>query len=277
MPFDLGAFAKGMEPGFMGYMQIAMKKIDMEEKRAIAAGEMNFKIFTDENLPVKMRKQAYQDWGKSNKDWNTGIQAPAFPDEYWENKKLTPFFKKGLAVLKNKDYSRQQKIEILRGLEAEAIDAMGTDVKIFKPLIKQIETGMERKGVSGLFTDPQKQAAAMAGVGYKDIVKKPKTPTPSMYELQDVGDGKIQKMKWNPKTRQHDIPFGKPYKKKAEAKVGWQRKTKTYVDNGKLWKQDYDYNPKTREQKNVGKPYLSRDLGSALEQWLLSNDPKGLF
>ena len=69
--------------------------------------------------------------------------------------------------------------------------------------------------------------------------------------------------------------------KKADAEKPsterWQRKTKTYVDNGKLYKQDYDYNPITREEKSAGKPYLSRDLGSALEQWLLGNDPKKIF
>ena len=64
---------------------------------------------------------------------------------------------------------------------------------------------------------------------------------------------------------------------RAPTEKGWQRKTKTYIDNGKLYKQDYDYNPKTREEKSAGKPYLSRDLGSALEQWLLGNDPKKIF
>jgi len=47
---------------------------------------------------------------------------------------------------------------------------------------------------------------------YKSQQEKPeKTPTPSMYEDVPVGKGdKVQKMKWNPETKAHDIPFGPP-------------------------------------------------------------------
>ena len=60
-------------------------------------------------------------------------------------------------------------------------------------------------------------------------------------------------------------------------RASWQRKTRTYSDDGKQYKQDYDYNPKTREEKVVGKPYETKDVGSAIMQWLNTNDPKELF
>ena len=103
-----------------------------------------------------------------------------------------------------------------------------------------------------------------------------KTPTPSMYSDKELPDGMIQKMKWNPKTQKHDIPYGKPYKKSKTA-TGWQRKTRTYIDDGKQYKQDYDYNPKTREEKLVGEPYETKDVGSAIMQWLNKTDPEDLF
>lgn len=156
-PSPIGAFAEGIAGGMKGgmenYVQLAIAGIDREQRKAIAAGEMSYKIFSDENLPLEVRKKAYEAWRQGNKDYNTGIKAPDFPDEYWTNKKLTPFFKKGQAILKNKEYTLQQKMEYLRGLEVEAIDSFGAGAsKVFEPLKEQV--GQEQ--VSGLFKPTQK-------------------------------------------------------------------------------------------------------------------------
>jgi hypothetical protein len=39
---------------------------------------------------------------------------------------------------------------------------------------------------------------------------KQKTPAIPLYEMMEVGNGKTQKMKWNAKTKKHDIPLGEP-------------------------------------------------------------------
>lgn len=116
------------------------ERIDQQQKQDQAAGEMSFKVFSDENLPAKIRTQAYQTWQRVNKDWNTGIQAPEITDEDWGSKKLTPFFKRGQAILKNKDFSYPEKIEFLRELEVEAIDSVGTKASsVLKPLRENIQ------------------------------------------------------------------------------------------------------------------------------------------
>jgi len=65
--------------------------------------------------------------------------------------------------------------------------------------------------------------------------------------------------------------------RRQKVSIGWQRKTRTFTDNGQTMKQDYDYNSKTREEKLVGKPYQSRDVGSAVERWLNKSDPNKIF
>ena len=154
-PSSWGAFAEGIAGGIKGgsenYFAGVLKKIDRDEKRAIAQGEMSYKIFTDTNLPVEVRKRAYKAWQTGNKDWDTGIQAPDFPDEYWKNDKLTSYFKKGQAILKNKEYSIQEKMEFLQGIEREAMDALGTTATdVLKPLKAEAAYGysQELKGLT---------------------------------------------------------------------------------------------------------------------------------
>lgn len=233
-----GAFAEGVAGGISrgmeNYVTLAIKKIDLDQKKAAASAEMSFKIFTDENLPVEVRKRAYRTWQEVNKGWRTGIQAPDFPDEYWHNKKLTPYFKKGQAILKNKDYSPQEKMGFLRELEVEVIDALDVDTaKGLRPLQEQVREraftrGMgalapgevaspEVRGLLGLSEKGREVLAARARA------REPKKPAVSMYEEKAVGDGMKQKFRWNPRTRQHDIAFGKPYKAEAPLTIAVQR------------------------------------------------------
>lgn len=173
-PSSFGAFAEGIASGISGgmenYANLAIAKIDKDEKRAMAAGQMSYKIFTDENLPLEVRKRAYKAWQQSNKDWQTGIQAPDFPDEYWENKKLTPFFKRGQNILKNKDYSLKEKMGYLRGLEVEAMDAIGVDAsKALGPLQEQVRTQAFAKGTGMLTEEVTPEARALLTMHPKGI------------------------------------------------------------------------------------------------------------
>jgi len=46
---------------------------------------------------------------------------------------------------------------------------------------------------------------------------------------------------------------------KTDTGTSWQRKTRTFVEEGKIYRQDYDYNPKTKEEEPFGTPYLFKE------------------
>jgi len=212
----------------------ALAEIDKQEKKALRFGQESFKLFADENLPLNVRKQAYKDWGKVNKEWQTGVSAPDIPDEYWTNKKITPFFKRGQKIVDNKDYDTQDKLRYLKELELEALDSFGgKDKGDVKSAFGPLESSIKQQAVSGMMgkggpltqglsqTYGQQTTGAISG-----LVGEVGMP------LKDAA--------------------GLFSKESGRGKDSWQRKTRTIEKDGKVYAQDYDFNPRTREESIVG-------------------------
>ena len=238
--------AKGVSGGMENYAQLAVAEINKEEKRALFEMDMSVKLFSNKDLPLAIRKKAWKVWQKGNKDWNTGLQVPDISDEMWEGKSLDPFLKQLKEAMKNTDLNDAQRLETLREIETDVMAVLGIDdAKVVGPFKEQVKEQAFAKGIIGL------------GAG-KTIPE-------------------VSALLTTTKEGRGVMAAGMKAKADAKTKTSWQRKTRTYVDDGKLYKQDYDYNPKTRTEIKRGEPYLARDLGSALEQWLTGNDPKKIF
>lgn len=234
----MGAFASGIaggiESGMANYIKGMNEKIDKQEKQDMFKMNQAFKFFTDENLPVAIRKQAYKVWQDLNKNWNTGLTPPDFSDEYWSDKKLTPFFKKGLGIMKNDDYTDKEKATFLRELDIEIADSLGLSPK---ERLENIQTNIKGEQTAGAFSPRAGQpsplmtgftgaygkeaaggigAATQAGVPMHEaaaMFPKKKTvapPTTPMFTDKQLESGAVQKMQYNPQTREYDKPFGKP-------------------------------------------------------------------
>jgi hypothetical protein len=223
-PSPFGAFAEGIAGGITGgmenYVKLAMAKIDQQQKEALARSKSNQDLFSNTNLPLSIRKKAWKEWAQTNKDWQTGIDAPELPDEMWEDKRLTNYFKKAIKIRDNKNYSISDQIKFTRALIAEAGSELGKNAAdSLKPVLKGMQTESFALGTGALgkgkLTPEIRQQLAASESGQKVLIGRakevhPKAPTPAMYETKSVGKGMSQKFKWNPETQKHDIAYGKP-------------------------------------------------------------------
>ena len=224
-PSGLGGLAEGVaggvQSGMQNYIQLVLGKIDKQQQADVRGAEYNYKLFSDPNQATVIRKKAWKAWQKTQKDWNTGIESPDFPDDMFNNKEFNKFAKKGLKIISNKDYSLQEQMDFLTALHAEAIGTIGAGKETgIEPLIKGVETKAFTKGIGGVgqekMTLETRGLLAMTSKGRGVLTEHakpaplPKQPAISMYVNKNIGQGKSQKFQWNPKTRTHDIPFGKP-------------------------------------------------------------------
>ena len=228
-PSPWGGFMEGLAGGIRGgtaaYIEKQMLEIDQKQQASQARAKANQDMFSSKDLPLKIRKQAWKNWLKENADWNTGISAPDFPDEMWEDKRLNEYFKRAIKIRDNKDYSIEDQIKFTKELMGEAVSILGQSVgAALEPVLSGMETEAFKVGVSGLgqgqltprnigLLSGSKTGRGMLSEQVKPV--KPKTPAIPLYETMEVGNGKTQKMKWNPETKRHDIPYGKPVQGKA--------------------------------------------------------------
>ena len=230
-PSPFGALAEGIASGAQGgmqnYVQLVLKKIDKQQQADILGASYDYKLFADTNLPTAIRKKAWKSWQKRNKNWNTKIDSPDFPDDIFNNKEFNEFAKKGLKIISNKDYSLQEQMDFLTALHAEAIGTIGAGKETgVEPLIKGVETKAFAKGMGGVgqgkMTPETMGLLAMTPKGKGVLTEHakpaplPKQPAISMYVDKNISQGKAQKFQWNPKTRSHDIPFGEPTESKVK-------------------------------------------------------------
>lgn len=229
-PSGLGGLAEGIaggiQSGVQNYTQLVLNKIDKQQQADILGATYDYKLFSDTNLPVTIRKKAWKSWQKRNKDWNTKIESPDFPDDIWNNKEFNIFAKKGLKIITNKDFSLQEQMDFLTALHAEAVGTIGAGRETgVEPLIKSVETKAFAKGIGGVgkgkMTPETRGLLAMTPKGRGVLTEhaKPappvKQPAVSMYQTKDVGEGQTQKFRWNPATKKHDIPYGQVVKPKV--------------------------------------------------------------
>lgn len=229
-PNPFGAFAEGIaggvEKGVSNYVKMAMMKVDQQQRKDEIGAQYDYKLFSDTNLPLEIRKRAYESFQKRNKDWNTGISAPDLPNDMWDKPDFNKVLKKGLAIISSKEYSLQEKREFLGALHAEASITLGKGAgEALQPMIRGVEsqafakgTGMLAKGgmtpeTRGLLAMTPKGQDIMAERAKPIKPPKPVAPTTPMYKKQHIGGGMVQEYKWNAKTQAHDIPHGKPVKK----------------------------------------------------------------
>lgn len=217
--------AKGVEGGTQAYIQKQMLEIDKKQQASQLRAKANQDMFSNKDLPLKVRKQAWKNWLKENADWNTGIKAPDFPDEMWEDKRLNEYFKRAIKIRDNKDYGLEDQIKFTKELMAEATSVLGQSAgAALNPVLGGMESEAFKVGVSGLgkgqltpktigLLGESKAGRGMLAEQVKPV--KPKTPAIPLYETMEIGNGKTQKMKWNPETRKHDIPYGKPVQGKT--------------------------------------------------------------
>jgi len=298
-PSPWGAFAEGVAGGISGGMQNyavgAMRAFDVKqkksEKRLATAFELAgmYKGDAQNDIVKNQILPAMEELG-----YYTNEEIKGFGDSFDAN---TPTGKTLLdgAIKTFKSYTKGNisGTDALEGLNVLISGYQGELTKeqegSLKSMREGIKSGEEQKSFTtgmGLVEtgQPLSQEALSAfsktaegreyATARRTRRETSKTPTPSGYEEMSVGEGKVQKMKYNPQTKKHDIPYGKPYVKKAPS--GWQRKTRSFTKNGKAYKQDYDYNPKTRESVDAGGAYEYKDIGSALMDFFnkdSSNDP----
>lgn len=231
--------ASGVSGGTKAYYEGQARRKEQQaemQKQIVAKAERvakrAYEIATDNNAPKEVRKQAWATWSKVNKEQNTGIQGPEIPDEMWDDSKLQGYLKRGWAILNNKKYNLQTQIDMMKELEREAQLVLGSGTaEHFTSMHKELETKGFTKGIVGL-AETGKPTAETAGFLAKSVegrkalaktVKAPATvkpPSIPMYVTQNIEGGKEQRMQWNPKTKDHDIPYGEP--KKATTKVTYR-------------------------------------------------------
>lgn len=147
-------------------------------------------------------------------------------------------------------------------------------------LLKDKDGTMFQKATFGATMQSMKDVAEVVELNKLKLIKegqpKPSLTFEQQLELKRMGPEKVTKptLVKGPEGTWIEKRLGE---RVAPTKPGWQRKTRSFIDNGQMMKQDYDYNPKTRKEVKAGKPYKARDLGGALMQWLQGNDPKGIF
>ena len=251
---DWGAFAGGMAPGVSRaanmYIQQKMAKIDQEQKVAVMQYQWHSKLYSDKSQPKALRKQSWQKCQQISKSWNMNLNTDDISDEMWDEPKLQSYFDRGQKIMGNKDYSLPTIIESLQGLQAEARSVFGEagTQGMFKPWIAGAQQKAFVKGVGGMQPgqpmSPETQsllgAGGKAGLDFLSAhgapakAAAPKTPSISMYETMDMGDGTSQKYQWNPKTGKHDIKAGKASKQKKGDKPVYR------TSDGDIWRFNVD-------------------------------------
>ena len=192
-----GGFAEGIASGIRGgtenYIQGMMKKIDMEQRKALVQSDTDQKIFSDKNMPLVLRKAAWERWGKANTDWNTGIKVPNnLPDYIWEDKRFDKYQQRLLKIQNNKNYSLPQKIEAAKALFEEATNILGKEVAA--PLeggVGKLQRKALVSGVGKLGSKLSPETAELLSFTEtgKDIIKrhaqpiKPEKETPHGFRL----------------------------------------------------------------------------------------------
>lgn len=226
-PSPTGGFLSGIAGGISGgmesYVKLVMAGIDRKQKEDWLTASRNQDIFSDPNQPLPIRKKAFELWLTKNKDWNTGIEVGDFPDEMWEDKKLDPYFKRAINIRNNKNLTKLEQVESVKGIIEEAGLALGLKKAApLKPVLEGLQTGAfkmgaGRLGKTGLTPEivnllgETKTGRGMVAERLKPIKKK--TPAISQYKTMSIGGGKFQEMEWNPETGKHDKPYGKPTSK----------------------------------------------------------------
>ena len=196
-PSPFGGFAEGIASGIKGgaenYIQGMMKKIDAKEQKDIAQSKIDQNTFSDENMPLTLRKMAWKRWLGTNKSWNMDFEvSDNLPDYIWEDKRFGKFQQRLLKIRNNKDYGLPQKIEAAIALFEEATNILGKEMAA--PL-KSGVTELRRKalvsGVSKLGSKLSPETAKLLSFTEtgKDIIKrhaqpiKPEKETPHCFRL----------------------------------------------------------------------------------------------
>ena len=102
--------------------------------------------------------------------------------------------------------SRRKKITALVG------DMPGKEGKPGQPtpLMSGLTEGYGKAAAGGIAAAMKADIPFHQATGAFPKKKAKATPTTPMYKDKQLPDGRIQAMQWNPKTQEHDIPFGEP-------------------------------------------------------------------
>ena len=215
--------AKGISGGMQNYARLKQASQEEEQRRDEQAAMYEFKLATDTNIPLAIRKGALESFNARNKKWKTGVRFPTISSEMWDSPDFNKYLKKVKAIQENKDYSLQDKLRFTRGIIAEAEGVLGIEAKALKPFETELQEQAFTKGTAGMLPggggaiSPEQRGLLAKSTTGRSIVQErmkpvpsPKAPTTPMYKTMDLPGGKTQEMRYNPKTKKHDIPFGKP-------------------------------------------------------------------
>jgi hypothetical protein len=190
-----------------------------------------------------MRKKHYGIYEGLMKKLHPEYTGFELPEGAFGNKVYEDYIKGFKAIQDDKDLSKTEREEANMALENQMIADPQIDIHRGKAIVGQQQKMRERRGVTELFKPTEKKgiapgqpsplmagltgaygkeaaggigAATQAGVPMQQaaaMFPKKKTaalPTTPMFTDKQLKGGTIQKMQYNPKTKKHDIPFGKP-------------------------------------------------------------------
>ncbi len=120
---------------------------------------------SNKNLPLAVRKKAYQHLQGLNQASGVGMEMPDIPDEAWESKSLNQYLVKAKNVMGDKNIPLQVKMESLVGLEQEAMAAMniedvGKVSPAFAPAKERIE---EQAFATGMMFRDRDESPILSG------------------------------------------------------------------------------------------------------------------
>lgn len=107
-----------------------MEQIDQQQKQDTATIKEAWEKFSDKTLPDSMRMDFLKVYQDKNKKWNTGLGNFTITPELMKNKDVQSYIDRYTKIIGNKDYSDDQKIPMLLGLEEEAGDRFGESADI---------------------------------------------------------------------------------------------------------------------------------------------------
>ena len=292
----MASFAEGLAQGLQNLPLLMQRKKELDERQKqidtekdLKSADMLFKLMSNKDLPKSMKLNAYNQLSALNKKNGLGVNFPELTE--WPDQ-ADGFAKRGAKIFGSTDLSFQQKIEGLNGLLAEASDeGSNQSAEHIKNMMGELKAtqarSLARAGEEipfGLLDSiPKEERNDYLGLNKKETWGG-LMPGPEGSQIQISSTGKVNTVLGrppkdtqnedtitsnvgiNPQTNKPEYltksgkftgiaPQGKDGKQPS-----WQRKTKTFYKGGKMFAQDYDFNPVTREEKNVGTPYERRDL-----------------
>ena len=230
-PSPFGAFAEGLAGGtnqaLQIYMMKTMKKLEVEQKRDDQNNIIDLQIVLNPHTPPAMKTKHNNAMNERRKKYDPNHKGFIVEDDAWGGQDMVKALANLKKIIGDKTTSSGQKEEAYQAWKKDVIVNPMIEATRGKSLIETEEARRKeaayKTGVTGLaeggFTPDVAGQLSGAGAPGRDIIKqhtKPeKTPATPMHIDVHIGKDQHQKMRYNSKTGQHDIPVGKPYTKRA--------------------------------------------------------------